>query len=71
MEYEELYIYEHETATAAREGLDRYFRFYNQERPHQSLDDKPPAAVYFDGSKKTSRRREPNCARAASCEDIL
>jgi putative transposase len=27
-------------------GLARYFAFYNDERPHQSLDYRTPAAVY-------------------------
>jgi transposase InsO family protein len=26
-------------------GLDRYFRFYNQERPHQALRYQTPAQV--------------------------
>jgi transposase InsO family protein len=28
-------------------GRLRYFRFYNQERLHQSLGYRPPAAVYL------------------------
>jgi putative transposase len=27
-------------------GLDGYFRFYNQERPHQALGYQTPAQVY-------------------------
>ena len=27
------------------QGLTRWFRFYNQERHHQSIDDRPPDAV--------------------------
>lgn len=27
-------------------GLARYFRFYNEERPHQSLGYRTPAAVH-------------------------
>lgn len=29
------------------EGLVHYFTFYNQERPHQSLDYRTPAEVHF------------------------
>jgi len=31
----------------AKEGIGRYMSFYNQERPHQSLNYKTPAEVYF------------------------
>jgi putative transposase len=27
-------------------GLGRYFRFYNEERPHQSLEYRTPGQVY-------------------------
>ncbi|MBI3633464.1 MAG: transposase [Candidatus Vogelbacteria bacterium] len=26
----------------------KYFKFYNQERPHSSLDDKTPDEFYYD-----------------------
>ena len=29
-----------------RRGLGRYFVFYNEERPHQSLGDRAAGAVY-------------------------
>ena len=29
------------------QGLDRYFRFYNQPRTHQGLDRRTPDEVYF------------------------
>jgi putative transposase len=32
-----------------QQGLERYFPFYNQERSHQSLDYRTPAAVYRPG----------------------
>ena len=28
--------------------LEKYFRIYNQERPHASLDDKTPDGFYFN-----------------------
>ena len=35
--------------TEARAGIGNYFRFYNQERLHQSLDYRTPAAIYLAG----------------------
>jgi putative transposase len=47
LKYEDIYIKDYETVKELREGLHRYFNFYNYERPHQSLDYKTPAMVYF------------------------
>lgn len=47
VKYEEIYLYEYGSPRAARQGLTRYFDFYNNERPHQSLDYLAPAQVYF------------------------
>ena len=30
-------------------GLTEYFAFYNNERPHQGLDNRTPATVYRSG----------------------
>ncbi|WP_366925680.1 integrase core domain-containing protein [uncultured Nitrosomonas sp.] len=32
----------------AKQGLEKYFMFYNQYRPHTALDDKTPNEFYFD-----------------------
>ena len=48
VKYEEVYINDYEAVPDAKEGINRYMNFYNQERPHQSLDYKTPAEVYFD-----------------------
>ena len=47
VKYEHLYLYDHQTASAVVDGLSRYFRFYNTERPHQSLDYRTPAEVHY------------------------
>lgn len=47
LKYEEVYLKDYETVTEARTGIERYFRFYNQERLHQSLDYRTPAAIYL------------------------
>jgi putative transposase len=46
VKYEDIYIQGYETVPALHRGLARYFVFYNEERLHQSLDYRTPAAVY-------------------------
>jgi putative transposase len=48
VKYEDVYLQDYATPRAVRLGLTRYFNFYNFERPHQSLDYRTPAQVYFD-----------------------
>jgi putative transposase len=47
LKYEEVYLKDYESVTEARTGIERYFRFYNHERIHQSLDYRTPAAIYL------------------------
>jgi putative transposase len=46
LKYEEVYLKEYATVAEARAGIASYFRFYNHERLHQSLDYRTPAAIY-------------------------
>ena len=46
LQYEEVYLKDDESVAEARTGIERYLRFYNQERLHQSLDYQTPAALY-------------------------
>jgi putative transposase len=46
VKWEEVYLHDYQTVADALSGLDRYFRFYNQERPHQALAYRTPAQVY-------------------------
>lgn len=46
VKYEEVYLKDYVSVPSARANLDAYFRFYNQERLHQSLNYQTPAAVY-------------------------
>ncbi|MGL6193262.1 MAG: IS3 family transposase [Thermoguttaceae bacterium] len=48
VKYEEIYLRSYETVWELEQSLDRYFRFYNEERPHQSLGYRFPAAVYAE-----------------------
>ena len=52
VKYEEVYLKDYASVPSARANLDAYFRFYNHERLHQSLDYQTPAAVY--GVKPTT-----------------
>jgi putative transposase len=46
VKYEEVYPRGYEDGLDAFRGLERYFSFYNHERPHQSLNYKAPASLY-------------------------
>ena len=39
-------MYRYETVPELEVGLRLYFRYYNEERLHQSLDYRTPGAVY-------------------------
>lgn len=45
---EEFYLNEYTSVKALRKAISAYIKFYNQERGHQSLDYKTPAAVYLE-----------------------
>jgi putative transposase len=47
VKYEEVYIKNYSTPLEAHQGLKEYFNFYNNVRPHQSLNYKTPAQIYF------------------------
>jgi putative transposase len=47
VKYEDIYLKDYASGPALAVGLDRYFRFYNQERPHQSLAYRTPAEVHW------------------------
>lgn len=46
VKYEDIYLKDYAGVPEAREGLGRYFRFYNVERFHEAHDYKTPQAVY-------------------------
>jgi putative transposase len=51
VKYEDIYIRGYETVKALSAGLRGYFPFYNEGRPHQSLDYRTPAEVYLHGRR--------------------
>ena len=46
LKYEDIYVRGYETATELRQGLARFFRYYNESRPHQSLEYHTPGEVH-------------------------
>ena len=58
-----LLIYRHayETPLALRDGLARYFEFYNARRRHSALDRRTPDAVYFEQARSEERRVGKEC----------
>ncbi len=49
VKYEEVYLKNYEQVLEAHRNLKNYFKFYNFERPHQSLNNKTPADEFFQG----------------------
>lgn len=50
VKYEDVYLKEYVGMHELQSGLTEYFKFYNSERPHQSLDNKTPSHVYQTAS---------------------
>ncbi len=48
VKYEEVYPKAYDTFDQAYQELEDYFTFYNNQRPHQALNNQTPAAVYAD-----------------------
>jgi len=59
VKYEEVYIKNYQTVREAKEGISKYMVFYNEERPHQSLDYRTPAEIYWGGN---NQKRTPSCS---------
>ncbi len=59
VKYEDIYIKDYERVTELESGLTAYFWFYNEERPHQSLDYRTPAEVYRAGIRGASKGQKP------------
>src|SRR5450432_2541892 len=47
VKYEEVYLKAYDSVSEARTSIGRYLEFYNQRRPHSSLDDATPDQAYF------------------------
>jgi putative transposase len=58
VKYEYVYLWRPEVVPVLATGLRTYFGYYNEERSHQSLEDRTPAEVYG----RRSRSRKGCCA---------
>ncbi len=47
VKYEKVYLCDFQSVAEARDGLEEYFEFYNNERLHQSLDYNTPKEVHY------------------------
>jgi putative transposase len=57
VKWEEVYLKDYSDVADAIRNLSLYFHFYNHQRPHQSLNYRTPAAVYFGVRKDAASRR--------------
>ena len=51
VKYEDIYLHSYQNISEVKEGLREYFRFYNYERFHQSLDNKTPWQIYLQNER--------------------
>lgn len=47
VKYEEVYLHAYQNVAEARQGIGKYFAFYNSRRPHTSLDRMTPDKFYY------------------------
>lgn len=47
LKYEDVYLRGYKGLTEAREGIAKYFDFYNRDRPHQALRNQTPMIMHF------------------------
>lgn len=65
VKYEDLYLKSYDNVPLLDRGLADYFLFYNGERPHQALDYRTPADIYFQ-KETTIEKKNPIHLKYAS-----
>ena len=48
LKQEEVYLRAYETVAEAKKGIAEYLRYFNEERPHQGLDNRTPDDVFYE-----------------------
>jgi putative transposase len=48
LKYEEIYLKAYDSVAQARQGIESWLSFYNEERRHASLSRMTPDLVYYD-----------------------
>ena len=48
VKYEDIYLHAYETPSNVKQGLKRYFEFYNTSRPHRAHTGQTPDTAYFN-----------------------
>ena len=48
VKYEDIYLHAYETPSDVKQGLKRYFEFYNTRRPHRAHTGQTPDTAYFN-----------------------
>jgi putative transposase len=46
VKYEDIYLNDYQSVAELRDGLERYFQFYNHERPHSALVGRTPSEIH-------------------------
>jgi putative transposase len=51
VKYEEVYLRAYDSVSEARASIAKYLAFYNERRPHSSLDSRTPDEAHFGCSE--------------------
>jgi putative transposase len=70
VKYESVYLMKFASVTEAKMHLKKYFDFYNHERPHQALNYKTPAAVYFEKEREACGYADESFGPASALRDV-
>ena len=60
VKYEEVYLQDYENVREAKESINRYMNFYNNERLHQALGYATPSEIYYK-----------NCSNGNECKSSI
>ena len=69
VKYEEVYLKAYASAGEARRELGAYFRFYNDQRPHQALGYRTPGEVFSEG--RAPQNEESTVGRWSPEADVV